>query len=176
MMEPAVAPPHSPAFIRPIQCDGADDNDSSCTPPPTPTLKLPLPLSPDFLMGSHFLSFFVPAFFSVTLSRLDIPAAHSRIGRGVKGREFSVFDTLGPLFLPLRHFLACSWFCFSVPPTHTPQLIVPFSNPSSMLLSWHRFKAPVSQRKNPSTSSTRLTISMCLKKILKARAQGAAIV
>lgn len=54
-MEPAVPPQHSLAFIRPIQRDGADDNDSS-----PPHLFTP-PLWP----GSHFL-FFVPAFLSVT--------------------------------------------------------------------------------------------------------------
>ena len=104
-----MAPQHSLAFIRPIQRDGADDNDSSCLPSIPPPCHSLLSCSPSSFGRAltFFLFFFVPAFLSVTPLR-DRNACRLlrglRIGWGIEGND--------PPFLFLRHFLACPWFCF----------------------------------------------------------------
>lgn len=160
MIEPAAAPQHSLAFIRPIQRDGADDNDSSCSPPPPSSLVPPHFL--DGLLLSFF--FFVPAIFSVTPLKTR-NACRSlrglRIGWGIEGREAQSVTPPPPLFSFFDIFSPAPGFVSQVARIFFFQLIVPFSNPSSMLLGWHHFKAPVSQRKSLSRPLTRLTISEC---------------
>lgn len=158
-----MAPQHSLAFIRPIQRDGADDNDSSCSPTIPPLchslLSCSPPLSDGLSLSFSFFFFFVPAFLSVTPLKTRNACRllrGLRIGWGIEGSEgpplFSFFD----IFSPAPGFVsqvARIFFFF--------QLIVPFSNPSSMLLGWHHFKASASQRKSLSRPLTRLTISEC---------------
>lgn len=177
-MEPAVAPQHSLAFIRPIQRDGADDNDSSrapSIPPPLATLfSLVLPPLLDGLSLS--LLFFGPFLSLPHCSEDQKKACRSirglGIGWGIERREGQSVILFSPPFSFLPHHFFSFFDIFSPAPGFVSQvalgsffffffffhLIVPFSNPSSMLLGWHHSKAPASQRKSLSRPLTRLTI------------------
>lgn len=97
-----MAPQHSLAFIRPIQRDGADDNDSSRSP----SIPPPCHSSPSFEWALHFLSvfsLFVPAFLSVT------PLETRNVCRSLRGLRIGCRIERGgslclPPFFPLSFF------------------------------------------------------------------------
>lgn len=119
--------------------------------PPLSSLLFP----PSFGRGLTF--FFVPAFLPVTPLGAGTPCCLLRglaVGWGIEGNHvFSLFLSPPPGFC----FPGSLDFFF---PVHCSF----FSNPRSMLLGWHRYKGPASQRKSLSRPLTRLTISECWKK------------
>lgn len=109
-----MAPQHSLAFIRPIQRDGADDNDSSCSPSIPPPCHSLLSCSLPLLgrLSLSFSLFFSSLPFSLSLLKTR-NACRSvrglRIGWGIERREgqpvtppipppvfFSFFDIFSP--------------------------------------------------------------------------------